>query len=57
MAEPTDKQSRARRALKRRAVMALVGLGLGLLCRVLPPDYHTVCNGVTKVVALLLGAS
>ncbi len=37
--------------------MLLLGAALGLVCRLLPPDYQGPCGLVAKLVGLFLGVS
>lgn len=37
--------------------MLALGVGLGLVCRLLPPEYQGPCSAVAKVVGLILGVS
>lgn len=50
-----DESKPRKSSRKRRVVMLLLGVGMGLLCKVLPPEYHPPCGVATKVIGLLLG--
>lgn len=49
---PPKKPSR-----KRRLVMLAVGVGLGVLCRYVPPQYQAPCALVTKFLGIFMGVS
>lgn len=42
---------------RRRVAMALAGIGLGLVCRVVPVEYQWPCAAVTKLLAALMGVA
>lgn len=42
---------------KKRIVLFLVGVTLGIICRSLPPEYQGPCNIVVRVVGYLLGVA
>lgn len=54
MGEPKPKSPK--RSRNKRIVLFLVGVSLGVVCRVLPHEYQGPCNVVARVVGLLIGA-
>lgn len=58
--EPTTaekSESKRRTSRKRRLVMVVVGLGLGVVCRLVPHEYQGPCAVVTKLLAAFVGVS
>lgn len=58
--EPTTaekSESKRRTSRKRRLVMVVVGLGLGVVCRFVPHEYQGPCAVVTKLLAAFVGVS
>jgi len=55
----TERESKPppKRSRKRRVLMLLAGVTLGLICRVVPPEYQAPCSVVVKLVGLFMGAS
>lgn len=49
---PPKKPSR-----KRRLVMLAVGVGLGVACRFVPPQYQAPCAYVTKLLSIFMGVA
>lgn len=55
-ASPKQSKSERRKvSRKRRLVMIAVGVGLGVACRLIPPQYQGPCAMVVKVLALVVG--
>lgn len=58
--QPPAKQSKAERrkaSIKRRLVMIGVGVGLGIVCRLVPHEYQAPCAWVTKALAAFMGVT
>lgn len=56
-AEKQPKSSKRRVSRKRRLVMVVVGVGLGVVCRFIPHEYQGPCAVVTKLLAAFVGVS
>lgn len=50
-------ESKRRVSRKRRLVMVVVGVGLGVVCRFVPHEYQGPCALVTKLLAAFVGVS
>lgn len=51
-----DAQQKPRLSRKhRRVFFVLVGVGVGLLCKVVPPHYQLLCSGAAKVISIFMG--
>lgn len=55
----TDRESKPprKRSRNRRLVLLATGVALGLVCRVVPPQYQAPCSVFVKLVAMFMGAS
>ena len=54
MGEPKKSRKPTRR---KRLILFVVGVSLGVVCRLLPPEYQGPCNVVARIVGFALGVS
>ena len=52
MGEPKKSRKPTR---NKRIVLLVLGVSLGVVCRMLPPQYQGPCNIVARIVGLLVG--
>lgn len=50
-------ESKRRSSRNRRLLMIGLGIGLGVVCRFVPPHYQAPCSAVTKVLVVFMGGS
>jgi hypothetical protein len=55
--DETTAESKRRSSRKRRLLMIGVGVGLGIICRLVPPEYQGPCGVVTKIVVVIMGGA
>lgn len=53
---PTSTKRRRVLALRRKAIMLLLGSGLGLFCRFAPVEHQDLCHWAAKLLGLFLGS-
>lgn len=53
---PTSTKRRRARSLRRKAIMMLLGSGLGLFCRFAPVEHQDICHMAAKLFGLFLGS-
>ena len=55
--QPKKKREKKPRSTRnKRIVLFVVGVSLGVICRLLPPQHQGVCNVVARVLAFVIGA-
>lgn len=56
MSSDTPTSKKRKRALRRKAIMLLLGSGLGLFCRFAPVEHQDLCHWAAKLLGLFLGS-
>lgn len=56
MSVVTPTSTKRKRALRRKAIMLLLGSGLGLFCRFAPVEHQDLCHWSAKLLGLFLGS-